>query len=67
TPKKTVWTLLNTNHRTLRGHLMTVPHRPGARYYDAWNQRPITANVRGDVAELVFDIGPREVGCIVQQ
>ncbi|HUT90156.1 MAG TPA: DUF6259 domain-containing protein [Thermoguttaceae bacterium] len=67
TQKKTVWTLLNANYRTLRGKLMAVEHRDGAQYFDCWNERPVDATAVGDRAELRFEIGPRSIGCIVQQ
>lgn len=64
---KTVWTLYNANRRTLRGLLLTVEHHPGATYTDAWAGAPVTADVKGSRAALTFEIGPRSVGCIVQQ
>jgi len=67
TPRKTVWTLFNANYRTVRGKLMRVPHRPGAKYYDSWRNRSIKANVSNGTAELSFEIGPRSVGCVVQE
>ena len=67
TPEKTVWTLLNANYRTLRGKLMRVAHRPGATYADAWTGRPVAVETHGGTAELSFQIGPRSVGCIVQE
>ena len=67
TPAKTVWTLFNANHRTVRGNLMTVPHRDGARYHDAWNDRPVAAHISDGMARLSLDIGPRTVGCVVQE
>lgn len=67
-PARTVWTVYNANYRTLRGHLMTVSHRSGAKYRDAWNDRPIEFRAAsGGRAELVFDIGPRSLGCVVQE
>jgi len=66
TPGKTVWTLFNANYRTQRGRLLTVPHRVGRSYRDAWHARPVEAATRGGQATLTFEIGPRSVGCIVQ-
>ena len=66
TPTKTVWTLFNANYRTVRGTLLVAPHREGATYRDAWNDRPVSATVKDGQAALGFDIGPRAVGCIVQ-
>ncbi|MGI8550957.1 MAG: hypothetical protein ACR2PL_09255, partial [Dehalococcoidia bacterium] len=67
TPNKTVWTLLNAGYHTLRGPLLVVAHRPGARYVDAWTGQPMAAKIRGRRAELSFAIGPRAVGCLVQE
>lgn len=64
-PAETVWTLFNANHRTLRGPLITVPHRDGASYRNAWADKPIDATVRDGSATLAIEIGPRQVGCIV--
>ena len=66
TPSKTVWTLFNANYRTIRGKLLVVPHREGARYHDAWNGRPVDATVEKGKATLTFAVGPRAVGCVVQ-
>ena len=66
TSGKTVWTLYNANYRTIRGHLMTVQHREGARYADEWRERSVGAEVAGDRARLSFEVGPRSVGCVVQ-
>lgn len=64
-PGETVWTVYNSNYRTLRGPLLTVPHRQGASYRDAWADKPIDAGVRDGIATLTFEIGPRQVGCVV--
>ena len=42
-------------------------HRPGARYVDAWTDQPVNVKIRGRQAELSFYIGPRSVGCLVQE
>ena len=65
--QKTVWTLFNANHRTLCGTLLVVPHRQGTKYVDAWRQCEVPAKIKDGQALLEFDIGPRAVGCIVQQ
>lgn len=66
TTGKTVWTLYNANYRTVRGHLMTVRHRAGARYVDAWNEQPVGAEIGDTSARLSFEVGPRGVSCVVQ-
>jgi hypothetical protein len=67
-PKATVFTLLNANYRTIQGDLLKVPHVHGARYLDAWNQQPLQPRaIMGDKAVLALEMGPRSVGCVVQQ
>jgi hypothetical protein len=66
TPKKNVWTLFNANYRSLRGNLLVLPQRPGARYFDAWNEKPIQAEVKDGAAHVPIELGPRGVGCVVQ-
>jgi len=67
TARKTVWTLFNANYRTVRGRLLVVPHKGGAKYLDAWSDKPIRAVVKDGTAELWFEIGPRSVGCVVRE
>jgi len=66
TPTLTVWTLFNSNPRTARGRLLTVPHRDGARYIDAWNDRPLHPTLADGRALLEFEIGPRAIGCVAR-
>ena len=67
TPKKNVWTLFNANYRTVRGPLLRVSPVVGATYFDAWNERPLRVNTEGSAARLEIDLGPRAVGCVMQQ
>jgi hypothetical protein len=67
TPKKNVWTLLNANYRTARGPLLRVVPADGATYFDAWNERPLRVKTEGGTARLEIELGPRAVGCVVQQ
>jgi hypothetical protein len=66
TARKTVWTLLNTNYQTVRGGVLCVATRPGATYWDAWHERPISAQVEAGPTVLHLEVGPRAVGCVVQ-
>lgn len=34
---RTLWTLVNRHEYEIDGEQLQVPHRPGARYFDAWN------------------------------
>ena len=45
---KTVVTLYNARHRTVRGPVLRLPHREGATYYDAWHHRPAEVVRDGD-------------------
>lgn len=66
-PKQTVWTLFNAGYRTARDEVLRVPARPGARYADAFTGRAIPVRRRGDRAYLSVAIGPRDVGCVVEE
>ncbi len=59
-----VWTLFNSGWSTVRANLIEVEHEYGMKYYDLWNDRPVTAEIKGDKALLHVEIGPRDVGCI---
>ena len=61
-----VWTLYNSAYWTVRGDLLSVDHLPGATYADAWNNRQIFPRISGNQAFLSFELGPRDVGCVVQ-
>ncbi len=63
---KEVWTLYNARHRTVRGPLLRVAHRPGWRWHDAWHAR--SPDVRRDEPfdVITTDVGPHGVGCLVR-
>jgi len=62
----TLWTLYNTGYATYRGPVIEVPHVPGARYVDLWNDRELTPSIEGDSAVINLELPPRDVGCIAQ-
>ena len=62
---KVVYTLYNARHRTVRGPVLRLPHREGARYYDEWHQRPAILRRDGDSVLLATELGPHGVGCLV--
>jgi len=62
-----VWTLYNANWQTVRGQILIVPHRRGARYRDLWNDGALEAQVGDRKAVLSFELGPRDVGCVAAQ
>jgi hypothetical protein len=64
--RKTVWTLYNGNWRSVQGQVLAVPHVRGARYVDAWNNRPLQPTVKGGKAYLRLTLPPHAAGCVVQ-
>lgn len=66
-PQATVWTLYNADTRTFRGDLLTVPHKPGTRYVDAFTGKVLKARVKGGLATLPVELGPCAVGCVVAE
>ena len=64
---ETVWTLYNARYSTARGEMLAVPHREGANYYDAWNEKELEPRVHLGWAYLHLELGPRDVGCVVQR
>jgi hypothetical protein len=62
---KTVYTLYNSRHRTVRGDLLALPWEEGVSFEDAWHEKPaITRHVRGS-AVISGQLGPNDVGCFV--
>lgn len=62
---KTVYTLYNSRHRTVRGDILLLPWIDGAVYEDAWNGRPATVCRQGDRAVVTLELGPHDVGCLI--
>lgn len=62
---KTVYTLYNTRHRTLRGPALRMPHSDGAAYHDAWNDRAAVVHRDGADDVIHLEVGPLDVGCVV--
>ncbi|MFH1921148.1 MAG: DUF6259 domain-containing protein, partial [Planctomycetota bacterium] len=65
TPGKTVYTLYNSRHRTVRGTVLRLRHVDGATYHDAWHERPADFTLDGPDAIVRLEIGPNDVGCVV--
>ena len=63
--RHTVWTLYNSTDEPVSGAVLSVPHREGAKYFDAWNQAKLVPDIREGWATLSVDIESREVSCIV--
>ena len=62
----TLWTLWNARYQTVRGEVLAVDHKPGARYFDAWNNRPLEPQIRGSQAVFSAELEPQGLGCVVQ-
>ncbi len=67
TETRTVWTLYNTRYRTWRGESLSVEHRAGSRYHDAWNDQDLEPEIRDGRAILSVPLDPQGLGCIVQE
>ena len=68
-PSKTcdrvLYNVYNRAYSTFRGVALKVPHKDGATYYDAWNEKELKYNVVDGMAEIYLEIGAQEMGCIV--
>ncbi len=62
---KTVYTLYNARHHTLRGEMLRIPHEEGVSCYDEWKQSPAAVRRDGKEAVVTLEIGPNDVGCVV--
>jgi len=62
---KTVYTLYNSRHRTVRGEVLRVANRRAGKWYDEWHQcwPAVRRDGQHDVVRL--EIGPHDVGCVV--
>jgi hypothetical protein len=63
---KTVWTIYNGRFTTVRGPVLAIEHKEGAKYYDAWNDKFIVPQIVNDRAIITQKLGPQALGCIVQ-
>jgi hypothetical protein len=63
---KEVWTLYNARHRTVRGEVLSVEHRPGWKWHDAWNNRSGEVRRDGAFDIVLTSLGPHGVGCVVR-
>ena len=63
----TVWTLFNADYRTFRGPVLAAAHEAGATYRDGFSGEEVTPQVKDNQATLSAELGPREVGCLIQR
>jgi gamma-glutamyl hercynylcysteine S-oxide synthase len=50
----TLWTIVNRNEYDVSGRQLSVPHRPGMRYYDLWHGTELTPAIADGKATLSF-------------
>lgn len=62
---RTAYTLFNRAHHTRFGDVLVVPHKEGATYYDAWNEKDAEYEVIDGMAHIKGVIGAHNVGCII--
>lgn len=65
TSDRVVYNVYNRAYSTFRGVALKVPHKDGATYYDAWNEKELEYEVVEGFAEIILEIGAQEMGCIV--
>ncbi len=63
---RTAWTLFNARFATYRGPVLSVDHRPGDAYYDAWNHKPLRPEIRNGRATISVGLDPQGLGCVVR-
>ncbi|MEA3399823.1 MAG: DUF6259 domain-containing protein, partial [Armatimonadota bacterium] len=63
---RTLWTLYNAAYVSVEGPVIAVEHLPGARYYDAWNQRELQPEIADGMAIIATRVDPHDLGCVVQ-
>lgn len=52
----TLWTVINRNEYDVDGEQISLPHREGTRYVDAWRGVDLEPRVQGEKAVLAFSI-----------
>ncbi len=62
-----LWTVFNGRPRTYSGVVLVVPHRPGAKYRDAWNGVPLRPAIANGMARIALTLDPQQPGCVVQE
>ncbi|MEI6500777.1 MAG: hypothetical protein WCP21_07090, partial [Armatimonadota bacterium] len=63
---RNVWTVYNGRPRTYSGVVLSVPHKAGATYRDAWNGVALTPVIKKGVAKITLTLGPQQPGCVAQ-
>lgn len=64
---RTVWTIYNGNYSAVDMPVLAVDHGDGDQYFDAWNSRPLTPEIRDCKAYFRLRLDPQAVGCVVRR
>jgi hypothetical protein len=64
---RTLWTLYNGQPRTYSGTVLAIPHQPGAKYRDAWNNQELQPTIENGMAKIAITLDPQQPGCVVQE
>lgn len=62
---ETLYTFYNRGYTTYRGDVLKVKHVPGARYFDAWNERELKVKISNGFAFINLEIDAMRIGCVV--
>ncbi len=62
-----IWTLYNGFYTTVRGPILSIKHKEGARYRDAWNDRELKPRIENGKAIIELQLHPQALGCVVQE
>jgi hypothetical protein len=66
TEGKTAWTIFNARFATYRGPVLSVEHRDGDTYLDAWNDTQLTPQIVDGQAVISLSLEPQGLGCVVR-
>ena len=66
TEGKTAWTIFNARFATYRGPVLSVEHRDGDTYLDAWNHTQLTPPIVDGQAVISLSLEPQGLGCVVR-
>jgi hypothetical protein len=62
-----LWTLYNTRPGTYSGPVLTVDHKNGDKYYDAWNEKTLEPEIKNGKAIIKLKIHPQSPACVIQE
>lgn len=62
---RTLYTVYNRAYITYRGPVLSVPHKEGNTYYDAWNKKPLDIEIINGKAILKTEIHTQQIGCLI--